>query len=332
MTSTQKTRFISIATTLMAVLVSMALIPGVFAAEHEHKNIAFGYQPSTHQMAFMTAFEKGWYEETLGPLGISDITSFSFPTGAPEMQAMLAGEIDFAYVGSAPFVTAVSNGLDAKIIASANTQGSDLVVGTEVPYESPEDLKGLKIATFPAGTIQDTILRDWLSKNNIDADTDLEIVAMGPGDATTAILAGKVDAVFLPHPAPVTIEKAGAGRVVVPSGEMAADHSCCVLVASGHMIREHPEIVSEVLRIHLRATEFNQENPEEAAEHMNALTELSPEIILASLNQWDGSFDNDPTRIVSSVTTFAETQTRLGYLPNSVTESDLFDTSFWENL
>jgi len=30
---------------------------------------------------------------------------------------------------------------------------------------------------------------------------------MGPGDATTAILAGQVDAVFLPHPAPVTIEK-----------------------------------------------------------------------------------------------------------------------------
>lgn len=316
----------------MALLSCMALIPGVSAEEHKHETIAFGYQPSTHQMSFMTAYEKGWYEESLGPLGIEHVKSFSFPTGAPEMQAMLAGEIDFAYVGSAPFVTAVSNGLDAKIIASVNTQGSDLVVKTDIPYENPADLKGLKVATFPAGTIQDTILRNWLSQNGIDADKDLEIVAMGPGDATTAILAGKVDAVFLPHPAPVTIETAGAGRVVVASGEMAADHSCCVLVASGHMIREHPEIVSEVLRIHLRATEYNQENPEEAADHMNALTELSPAIILASLEQWDGSFDIDPTRIISSVTTFAETQTRLGYLPNPVTELDLFDTSFWKNL
>ena len=104
-------------------------------------------------MAFMTAYSMGMYNETLGPLGIKEVKAYSFPTGAPEMQAMLAGDLDFAYVGAAPFVTAVATGLDAKIIAAAQTQGSSVVLKTGLDYTGPQDLKGLSIATYPAGTI-----------------------------------------------------------------------------------------------------------------------------------------------------------------------------------
>jgi len=196
-----------------------------------------GYQPSTHQMAFMTAYSKGMFNETLTPLGVKEIKTYNFPTGAPEMQAMLAGDLDFAYVGAAPFVTAVATGLDGKIIGAVQTQGSSLVLKTGLEYTTPADLKGLTIATFPAGTIQDTILRTWLKEQGVDPEKDLKIVAMGPGDATTAIMAGKVDAVFLPAPSPTTVEEAGAGKIIVQSGEMSPNHACCVLVAGGKMIR-----------------------------------------------------------------------------------------------
>ncbi|RSD33504.1 MAG: NitT/TauT family transport system substrate-binding protein, partial [Methanohalophilus sp.] len=140
------------------------------------------------------------------------------------------GDLDVAYVGAAPFVSALSNGLDAKVVAGVNSQGSDLVLRPEHPYEGPEDLKGLSIATFPPGTIQDTILRDWLKDNGIDPDNDVDIKPMGPGDAISAISAGRIDAAFLPHPAPTLIEQEGNGRSVVYSGEMLPDHACCVLV------------------------------------------------------------------------------------------------------
>ncbi|HWQ67148.1 MAG TPA: ABC transporter substrate-binding protein [Methanospirillum sp.] len=303
------------------------------AAETETKDVInIGYQPSTHQMAFMTAYQKGYYNETLAPLGVKEVKAFSFPTGAPEIQALLSGDLDFAYVGSAPFVTGVATGLDAKIIAAVNVQGSDLVLKKDLPYSSPADLKGLKIATFPAGTIQDTILRDWLKKGGLDTEKDVEIVAMGPGDATTAMIAGKVDAAFLPHPAPVSIEEAGAGRIIVHSGEMEADHSCCVLVATGEVIKNHPDIVEQILKTHLKATEFNAANKEEAAQHMNELTGLDAAVITKSLGEWDGQFVSDPTKITSSVTNFATIQKDLGYIKNPVTEKDLFDTSFWDKV
>jgi NitT/TauT family transport system substrate-binding protein len=300
------------------------------AAEKTVLNI--GYQPSTHQMAFMTAYSKGFYNETLAPLGIKEVKAFNFPTGAPEMQAMLSGDLDFAYVGSAPFVTAVAAGLDAKIIGAVQTQGSDLVLRTGLEYATPADLKGLKIATFPAGTIQDTILRTWLKEQGIDDAKDVEIVAMGPGDATTAIIAGKVDAVFLPAPAPTTVEQAGAGKIIVHSGEMAPDHACCVLVASGNMIKNHPAIVSEVLAIHQKATTYNKENTEEAAGYMAEMTGMKTSVIILSLKEWDGSWVADPSIIIKSVTGFASEQQSLGYIKKVVTEQDLFDTSFWAKI
>lgn len=316
----------------MGLVMVLSVVPVLAADTNEHSVINIGYQPSTHQLAFMTAYQKGLYNETLAPLGVEEIKAFNFPTGAPEIQAMLAGDLDFAYVGSAPFVTGVATGLDAKIIASVNVQGSDLVVKKDLEYTSPDDLKGLRIATFPAGTIQDTILRDWLKATGLDADNDVEIVAMGSGDATTAMIAGKIDAAFLPHPSPLSIEEAGAGKIVVHSGEMESDHSCCVLIASGEMIKNHPDIVEQVLKTHLRATEYNEANLGEAAQYMKELTGLKTDIITKSLEQWDGEFVSDPTRIIKSVTTFATIQKELGYIKADVTEKDLFDTSFWNKV
>ena len=85
------------------------------------------------------------------------------------------------------------------------------------------------------------------------------------GDATTAIIAGKIDAVFLPAPGSgPPLKRRELGRSLFIQGEMESDHACRVLVASGDMIRNHPDIVQEVMSIHQKATEYNQQNITEA--------------------------------------------------------------------
>jgi NitT/TauT family transport system substrate-binding protein len=263
--------------------------------------------------------------------GVASIIEYQFGSGAPEMQAMMAGELDFAYVGSPPFITAVSNGLGGKIIAGVQTQGSDLVLRNDAPYVGPEDLKGLRIATFTAGTIQDTMLRDWLSSHGINPDTDVEISGMGPGDATTAMLAGQVDAVFLPHPSPVTITDADAGRIIVQSGEMMPNHACCVLVASDNMIQNHPEIVAAFLKGHMVGTEYSIEHPEESAAIMSVYTGQEESVILRSLEVWDGSWVSNPHIVYPSVMQYVDMQEALGYLTEHVNDDQVFDMTFWDN-
>ena len=159
-----------------------------------------GYQPSTHQIAEMVAFEKGWWQDELKPFGITEVKEFQFPTGIPEMQAMVAGELDVAYVGTAPPISAISKGLDAKIVAAVNINGSNLVLKPGVTYDGPQSLEGLTIGTFPPGSIQDIVLKKWLKDNGVDI-SKVDLKAMDPGPAMTALSAGKIDGVFLPHPA-----------------------------------------------------------------------------------------------------------------------------------
>ncbi len=318
--------WIVLATTVVITLI----LAGCSQPPGEPSEIRIGYQPSTHQVAEMIAMDKGWWEQDLAPYGVKNVTDYVFPTGAPEMQAMLAGDLDVAYVGAAPVLSAVSTGLDAKIVAGVNTQGSDLVLRTGLNYTGPESLKGLKIATFQAGTIQDTILRDWLKANNINPETDVQIIGMGPGDAVTAITAGKVDAVFLPHPSPSIVEASGSGKIIVHSGEMYPGHTCCVLVISGQLIREHPEIAEQIIRTHIRATEFAVQNPDETAAIYAAKTGADVEVVRESLKNWDGAFVTDPALIVEPVMDYAEIQYELGYIKRPLTQDELFDLTLYQ--
>ncbi|OPY37903.1 MAG: alkanesulfonate transporter substrate-binding subunit [Methanoregula sp. PtaU1.Bin051] len=300
------------------------------AAAPKITELRIGYQPSTHQMAEITAMEKGWWKEDLAPYGVVNVSDKVFPSGPPEMQAMLAGELDVAYVGAAPVLSALSTGLDAKIVAGVNSQGSDLVVSNDLDYKGPRSLAGKTIATFPPGSIQDTVLRNWLIKNNLTPDKDVFIKGMTPGDAVTAITAGKVDAIFLPTPSPSTVVNQGKGRIVVHSGEMYPNHTCCVLVVSGKLIREHPEIVRQIIKTNDRAVAFNLQNIDEAAAIYAKKTGANLADVKSSLQEWDGSWASDPNVIVEPVLDYAKIQYDLGYIKKSLTKEDIFDLSFYQ--
>jgi NitT/TauT family transport system substrate-binding protein len=317
---------------LTLLLVASIFVSGCADNEDEITELNFGYQPSTHQIAYMTAYEKGWWQEDLAPYGITKINENQFPTGAPEMQAMMSGDLDVAYVGAAPAITALSQGLDAKIVTPVQINGSSLVLRSDKVsgYKSPEDLKGLTIATFPTGTIQDTLLRNWLEENGLDPNKDVVIKGMTPGDAVTAISAKQVDAVFLPHPSPAVIENEGNGRTIVQSGEMSPNHACCVLLVSGKLIREHPDIVQQIVKTHINATEYNIAHEDEAAQIYSNKTTENVEVVKKSLKEWDGRWITDPALIENSTVEYSNIQYELNYTQKSLTEEDIFDTSFYE--
>jgi len=294
--------------------------------------LRFGYQPSTHQIAYMAADTKGWWLEDLAPYGITSTKDYLFPTGAPEMQAMLAGEIDVAYVGSTPPLSAIDQGLEAKIVAGVQTQGSDLVLATDLPYESPQDLVGLKIATFPPGTLQDTVLRKWLQDNDIDPKEDMTILGMGGADAMTALASGNVDAVFLPHPNPTVIESEGYARVVVQSGEMWANHACCVVLVTQDLIDNHPDMVEQIIRTHIKATQYIIDNPDEAAQIFSDDIGVPYDISSQSIQDWDGEWVSDPNIELATALEYAKVQYDLGYTDKLLTQDDLFDLSFYNKV
>jgi NitT/TauT family transport system substrate-binding protein len=288
----------------------------------------------------MLAAEKGWWKDDLKEFGIEDVELRKFASGPPEMQAMFAGDLDIAYVGAAPPIAAIYEGLDAKIVAGVQTQGSGLVLRPYIAdeYKGPGSLKGLTIGTYPPGSVQYTILSKWLSDHGVDPERDVDMKAMGPGEAGSAIGVKAVDAVFLPSPHPEMIEEAGNGKIVEWSGSMWPDHACCCLVASGEMIEKHPEIVKQIIRTHIKATEYEKEHPDEAAEIAAKWIGVDASTIKHSLKMTDMCWIHNPHIEIEGGLEYARIIYELnreryeGRQIKVLGEDDIFDTSFYDEI
>lgn len=326
----KKTMLFSFSLLLMAaVLFSGCLDNG----GNETTDVIIGYQPSTHQMAYTTAKELGWWNNNLTQMDdVRNVGDRSFPSGPSEAIALSSNAIQVAYIGAAPLIPAVAqNNSELKIVAAVQINGSGLVVPVNANYTGPEYFEGKRIATFPPGSIQDTLLRQWLTDSGVNLSS-VRIVPMDSGEAQTALKSGSVDAVFLPHPAPSIIVQNGDGKVVLDSGEMSPDHACCVLAVNQRLIDNHPEIVRELVKIHIDATKYTNDNPEEAARYYAKITGVSEDIVLKSISEWDGAWISDPRVIEDYVVNYAKSQYDQGLIPRVLTSEELFDMSFYDAL
>ncbi|WNY25630.1 ABC transporter substrate-binding protein [Methanolapillus millepedarum] len=318
---------------LIALLAATVALSGCVGNDSgKSTNVTIGYQPSTHQMAYTSAESLGWWTSNLTELNVTAVGNKSFPSGPSEAVALSSNAIQVAYIGAAPVIPAVAqNNADLKIVAAVQINGSSLVVPVNATYNGPQDLVGKKIATFPPGSIQDTLLKAWLLENGVNL-SQVEIKGMDGGEAQTALASGSVDAVFLPHPTPSVIEQNGIGKIVYNSGQMEANHACCVIAVSQKFIDEHPDIVKEIVRVHIDATEYTNQNPEQAAEYYAKMTGVSKDVVLASINEWDGQWVSDPHMIEDYVVSYSQSQYEQGLIPRSLTAEDLFDTSFYDEI
>ena len=297
----------------------------------EIPTLRIGYQTTTHHISEMAAAEKGWWTEDLKPFGVKEIKEFAYPSGTPEIQAMKAGDLDVVYICTSPVIKPISEGLDARIVAAVNTNGSNLVFKPGLKFSGPQSLVGLRIGTFPPGTAQDVILKKWLLDNGVNL-SQVNITYMGPGDAVNAMSTGKEDGVFVPQAGPAIIELAGTGKSVLASGQIWPNHACCGIVVSGKLIRDYPELVKQIIRTQIKATDYINAHPEEAARIYSNHTGQPLNMVEYSLKTWDGKFISNPHDLINDTMKYAEFQYKTNYVKKEMTEKDLFDTSLYDNL
>ena len=115
--------------------------------------VKIGYLPSDHDAALFVADAQGLYKDK----GIN-IELVQFNNGGDLMTAMASGEVDVGYVGIAPVLSSVEKGVPVKVISSAQTEGSGIIVTSDSGISSPADLKGKSIATPGEASIQHVLL------------------------------------------------------------------------------------------------------------------------------------------------------------------------------
>src|ERR1700733_9159045 len=136
--------------------------------------VGLGYRANITHAPALIAVKNGYFAKELGSAGSVSTTVFS--SGTQETTAILAGQIDAAYVGPNPAINAwqKSGGTAIRIISGAATGGASIVVKPSIT--SAAQLKGQSLASPSLGNTQDVAVRYWLKQQGLTTS------ATGGGD------------------------------------------------------------------------------------------------------------------------------------------------------
>jgi NitT/TauT family transport system substrate-binding protein len=276
----------------------------------------------THASALI-GIQKGFFTKNLGSAG--KLTTTVYNSGTQETTAILAGQLDAAYVGPNPAINAFQKSGDTaiKIISGAATGGASVVVKPSIT--SAAGLKGKIVDTPSLGNTQDVAIRYYLKQNGLATTTtgggDVTIKPTNPNsDAVLQFQSGQIAGASEPSPYDVEMVKDG-GKVLFSEPGVTT-----LLVVTQSFLKAHPAVVSDLLKGQIEANDYIAKDPAAAQTAANAeLTALVGKGIKASTLPAafkEITFTDDPD--ASSLTTDAQQAKAVGLL-TSTNLSGIFD-------
>jgi NitT/TauT family transport system substrate-binding protein len=273
----------------------------------------------THAPA-LVALKEGFFAKDLGK-NVTLKTSV-FSSGTQETTALLAGQLDAAYVGPNPAINAwqKSSGKAIKIVSGVASGGAALVVKPSI--SSVSQLKGQKLATPSLGNTQDVALRYYLKSHGLTTTEtgggDVPITPISPNsDAVLEFKSGQIAGGWEPAPYDIEMQQDG-GKVLVneaslwPGGKFVTTN----IVVSQSFLAAHPSVVTGLLKANIQAINFIHSNTSAAETAANAeLTALTGKALKSSvlpLAFKQITFTNDP--VASSLATDAKHAEAVGLL------------------
>ncbi|MEE1128785.1 MAG: ABC transporter substrate-binding protein [Methanobrevibacter sp.] len=287
--------------------------------------VKIGYLPSDHDAALFVADQQGLYAK-------KNISTelVQFNNGGDLMTAMASGEVDVGYVGIAPVLSSVAKGVPVKVISSAQTEGSGIVVTKDSGITSAADLKGKSIATPGEASIQYVLLSYYLKQNGLTTK-DLNISAMKVPSMNDALKTKQIDGIITFQPY-VSIAANDTNNVVLEnSSGILPNHPCCVVVASDDFIKNHENETKDIIAIHENATKFINSNIKSG--NSSAVVKLLPKDIVSDADLEALSLQSFPfisgidDSFKSDVDAFQKLEVEIGILNNTVPQDKLYWTA-----
>lgn len=151
-----------------------------------------------------------------------------FPVGAPLVEAMQAGAVDFGYVGSSTMTFGLASGAALKAINvwRFTGPGSGLLVRGDGPIRRLADLRGRRIAVV-RGSPGHLLAIEALKAARIPLGA-ATLVYLSAADAKAAMASGSVDAWSIWDPYLALGERQDGDRVLVTSAQLSPEVECGV--------------------------------------------------------------------------------------------------------
>jgi NitT/TauT family transport system substrate-binding protein len=176
-----------------------------------------------------------------------NIELISFPGGTVGLQALFAGDIQFATSDGVAGLSANLRGANLYFIAGMiNTFPFSILSRAEI--RTPQELRGKKIVISRYGSSSDTAVRAAVEKYDLKPDKDVFILqGGGQSERFAALRAGAVDAAIVSPPLNLTGRRLGFNEVIDLS-ESGVAYSHQQIVAIKDYLDRNPDTVLRTLR------------------------------------------------------------------------------------
>jgi NitT/TauT family transport system substrate-binding protein len=229
--------------------------------------VRLGYLANITHAPALIAVKNGYFTKALGSAGT--LKTSVFTSGTQETTAILAGQLDAAYVGPNPAINAwqKSGGSAIKIVSGAATGGASIVVKPSIT--SASQLRGKSLATPSLGNTQDVAARYWLKQQGLTTSAtgggDVSVKPTAPNSAAVLeFKSGQIAGGSEPSPYDVEMVQDG-GKVLLSEPGVTT-----VLMVTQPFLTAHPAIVTDLLKAQIQANDFIKNNPAQAAADANA--------------------------------------------------------------
>ncbi len=319
---------ISIVTIFIAAGLALVLLTNPSTAAEAAVEVRFGYFANvTHGQAVL-AVATGELEKAIAP---AKLTTRVFNAGPSVIEALFAGEIDIAYIGPGPVISAhgKSRGEGIRVISGAAANGVAIVARGDSSIKSLDDLRGKRVATPQMGNTQDIAAKHYLKSVLGQSDVS-NVIAIANAEQSTMMARREIDAAWVPEPWAAKLVADGH-RLIAEENTLWPDKqfTLTVVAASPEFLAKHRETVVKILGVHKTWTDRFQKSAAAQAQPLSdaifALTNkrIAADVIADSLKRV--TFTTDP--LPNTLATMSKWSFELGFARDEVSIDGLIDLS-----
>jgi NitT/TauT family transport system substrate-binding protein len=174
-----------------------------------------------------------------------DALRFSeFPT---MVEALKGKRLEAAFLTVPLAMKMREQGVPVKICCLGHRDGSEIMVRKQDSATSLRDLKGKSIAIPSPFSNENFFLHKLMQEQGV-TEKDITLQVMPPPDMPNALASGGIDGFVVAEPFCSKAELDGSGRVLYYAKDIWPHYISCALVVHEDLIRDHPDIVRDLVR------------------------------------------------------------------------------------
>lgn len=292
---------------------------------HATETINFGVQPAT--MPIYIARAAGLLDPIEKKHDVK-IVFRKFSYGAPENQAMAAGELQIASAGMGPAIVASAR-LPAKLLAISILEQTAIIVPNDSKLMSVADLKGKKVAFPGKGSQQYPLLVKALADAGLKV-SDIQLFKTKGSDVPTLLANKSVDAGITWDPHVSNALAAGHSKVLIKAEKIlpikAGHYIGNGVYARDDFIEKRPELVQDLITAIVKSIDLVLNDQDKAIEMWASQIGFPKDVIRFALTERISVYNRDVAPEESTVQEYTKFLKEAGIL--KATDDPKFDPSF----